>query len=87
MGEIVITVEQLRGMIGVHVRYQGTAYRVIEVLEDGPSLVLLDCGAETTIQPNLLGNPTRRVPHTETVRVLSEDRRELHSEFLALELY
>ena len=86
MSEIVITIEQLRAMIGVEVLYRGLHYCVIEVLEDGPSLVLLDRDACPGIQPNLLGVATRRVPQTETVAVLNADRTELHTDFLSLEL-
>jgi hypothetical protein len=86
MSEITLTIEQIRGMIGLEVRYHGAHYVVIEVLEDGPSLVLLDTRAEPSIQVDLYGNPNRRVPNTYTVRILSEDLSELHPDFLALEL-
>ncbi len=86
MSQIELTVTQLRSLIGLHVRYYGKDYQIIEVLEDGPALVLHDSAAHPTIQANLLGNATRRAPHTETVRVLSPDRDELHPDFLALEL-
>jgi hypothetical protein len=86
MSEIVITFEQLRSMIGLTVRYYGRLYQIIEVLEDGPSLVLLAAESQRTIQPSLTGEATRRAPQTETVRVLSTDRSELHYDFLALEL-
>jgi len=86
MSKIEITVEQLRMMIGMRVRYRDTEYQVIEVLEDGPSIVLLDDQSEPAVQSNLLGLAHRRVPNTETVPVLSADRIELHPEFLALDL-
>jgi hypothetical protein len=86
MSQLVITVEQLRGMIGLEVRYRGLSFTVIEVLEDGPSLVLLDRAAGLDIQPSLLGVANRRVAQAETVPVLSDDRTELHAEFLAIEL-
>ena len=80
-----ISVKELRAMIGMNVVYQGTHGTIIEVLEDGPSLVLntKDTGS---IQRNLHGHPTRVSPHTLTVRVLSENGTALHKEFLDLDL-
>ena len=86
MDEIVITLEQLRGMIGLKVRHQGLHCQIIEVLEDGPSLVLQNCEAVSTIQPNQFGDANRRVPQTHTIPVLTPDQKELHALFLALDL-
>lgn len=86
MDEIVITLEQLRGMIGLKVRHQGLSCQVIEVLEDGPSLVLQNCKAVSTIQANQFGDANRRVPQTQTIPVLSPDKTELHALFLSLDL-
>jgi hypothetical protein len=86
MSGIVITLEQLRGMIGQKVRYEGVRCQVIEVLEDGPSLVLIDVG-EDGIQIDQYGNPRRRVPQNYTVPVLSAAADGLHPAFLALELW
>ena len=86
MDEIVITLEQLRGMIGLKVRHQGKCCQIIEVLEDGPSLVLLNCEDTPTIQANQFGDANRRVPQTHTIPVLTPDQTELHALFLALDL-
>ena len=86
MSEIVITLEQLRGMIGLHLLHQGILCRVIEVLEDGPSLVLQSIEEEPSIQPNQHGEATRRTPVSYTVPVLDSTRTELHPQFLALDL-
>ena len=86
MSEIVITLDQLRGMIGLEAYHQGIACQVIEVLEDGPSLVLQAIALHGVIQPNQHGDPSRRVPQTFTVQVLTDSRRELHPEYLALDL-
>lgn len=86
MPPIDISLNQLRQMIGLHVRHEGLTCTVIEVLEDGPSLVLQVLGRSSTIQTNQYGNPNRRVPVTYTVPVLTEERDALHDEFLALEL-
>jgi hypothetical protein len=86
MGEIIITLEQLRNMIGLHMLHQGVRCQVIEVLEDGPSLVLQSVEESPTIQPNQYGEATRRVPVTYTIPVLNKDHTELHPDFLALDL-
>jgi hypothetical protein len=80
-----ISVNELRAMIGMSVCYQGNHGTIIEVLEDGPSLVL-QSASSASIQSNLHGHPTRRSPHTQTVRVLSENGTALHKEFLDLDL-
>ena len=80
-----ISVFELRAMIGMAVCYQGNRGTIIEVLEDGPTLVLQSTSS-ASIQSNLHGHPTRRSPHTLTVRVLSENGTALHKEFLDLDL-
>ena len=85
MTAIEITLEQLRGMIGISVRHQGAVCCVIEVLEDGPAIVLADA-ENTEIQDNQYGDPHRRVTQTYTIPVLSADRSGIHPEFLELEL-
>ena len=80
-----ISVAEMRSMIGMTVYYQGSRGIIIEVLEDGPSLVL-QAHSEATIQSNLHGHPTRRSPQTMRVRVLTDNGRALHKEFLELDL-
>lgn len=80
-----VSVEQLRGMIGACVCYRGANCFVMEVLEDGPSLVLQDA-AQTDIQDNKFGDPNRRVARTYTVPVVDDDGERLHPEFLGLQL-
>ena len=80
-----ISVKELRAMIGMSVVYKGNHGTIIEVLEDGPSLVL-NTKDTASIKRNLHGHPTRVSPHTLTVRVLSENGTALHKEFLDLDL-
>ncbi len=80
-----ITVTQLQDMIGIRVRYQGVVCQVLEVLEEGPALVLEDLENHTLIQPDQHGEAHRRVPQTYTVQVLSVDSVEFHPAFLALD--
>lgn len=87
MTEILISLEQLRGMIGIQLYHNNNACIVIEVLEDGPSLVIqhIQLGS-STIQSNQYGNAHRRTPETYCIPVLSADKTELSSQFLALDL-
>ena len=86
MSELIITLDQLRGMIGLRLLHQGILCQVIEVLEDGPSLVLQSIAEKPGIQPNQHGEATRRAPVTYTVPVLDSTKEELHSQFLELDL-
>jgi len=85
MSDIVITLDQLRGMIGIQVVHQGVPCKVVEVLEDGPTLVLLSID-ESHIQSDQYGNPLRKVPQTFTVPVLNSTGDEIHPAYLALDL-
>jgi hypothetical protein len=84
--EITINIEQLRNMIGTKLMHQGICCQVVEVLEDGPSLVLVSIDDEDEIQTDQYGNPMRRVPQNFTVPVLTQDRTSIHPAYLALDL-
>lgn len=86
MTELNITLKQLQGMIGQHVRHQGNTCQVIEVLESTTELVLLIDQADLKIQPDQHGDAHRRVPTTVSIPVLTIDKAELHPAFLALDL-
>lgn len=62
-------IKDLRDLIGQFVEYQGIRCEVIEVLEDGPAIVLQDCNNHNTIQADQHGEAHRRVPKTRTVQV------------------
>ena len=83
---IEMTLTQLRGMIGTRVSHHGEDCEVVEVLEDGPSLVLLPLHRELTIQPNQFGEAPRRTRPSYTIPVLTRERDALSAPFLALEL-
>ncbi len=85
MPEIDISMDQLRNMIGIEVSHRGILCRVIEVLDDGPTLVLQDLDRRD-MQTDQFGDPRRRVPATYTVPVLDNEHSSIHPEFLALDL-
>lgn len=84
MSELIISLKQLRGMIGINLCYNNKACQVVEVLEDGPSLVLQYF--DNNIQKNQHGNAHRRVPETFCIPILSRDKTELSELFLSLDL-
>ena len=79
-----ITIEQLRGLIGLEVRYEQCNCVIVEVLEDGPSIVLQT--EDKCIQHDQHGEAHRQVPKTMTIAVLSQDKSELSNALLALDL-
>jgi hypothetical protein len=59
-----LSLEQLRGPIGRRINYQRLDCQIIEVLKDGPSMVLQECTARTVIQDDQYGEGHRRVAPT-----------------------
>jgi len=81
-----ITIDRLRGLIGIRVEYDGSACEIIEILEDGPSLILQDCEDRPTIQADQYGEAHRRVPTIRTVPILCPDQHDWSPTFLGLNL-
>lgn len=79
-------VYELRKLIGEAVLHNGVCCRLLEVLEDGPQVVLEDCEANTSIQENQYGGMWRRVPRIYTIPVIDADGKGFHPQFLALNL-
>jgi len=82
---ITISTDQMRDMIGLQVKYHEVYCRVVEVLEDGPSIILEDMEHHISIQADQHGEAHRRVPKTYTITILSPDKLEFSTEFLTLE--
>ena len=57
MSGIKIHLDQLRNMIGIKLHYQGIPCQVVEVLEDGPSLVLVSTLFLVNLFTNLVDLP------------------------------
>jgi hypothetical protein len=80
-----MTCDDLRHIIGKQLNYKGHSCEIIEVLEDGPQLVLrnLDYNpiadeandGRNPIQPNQFGEAHRRTPETFTVPALDKNQR------------
>ena len=82
---ISITTEQLREMIGLRVRYHNVDCQIVEVLEDGPALILEDLEHHISIQPDQHGEAHRKVPKTYTIKILTHDKLEYSPSFLTLD--
>ena len=85
MSSLHITTEKLRDMIGLNVRHEGVICCVVEVIDEGPAIVLERRDQYLSIQPDQFGEAHRRVPQTFTVSILSIERTEFSSSFLSLE--
>jgi hypothetical protein len=80
-----LSLDQLRNLIGQPASHRGAACHVIEVLADGPALVLQDA-RHTDIQDNQFGEPNRRVPRIYVVPLLDDEGSEVHPDFADLGL-
>jgi len=79
-------VDDLRNLIGTRARYQGSLFEIIEVLEDGPALVLQDCDKHTIIQADQHGEAHRRVPQTMTLPISITKSGEIDTKSIGLVL-
>ena len=85
MTETIISITELRKLIGSEVTYNNETHQIIEVLENGPTLVLQQ-HQNSSIQINQFGNANRRTPDTVCIEVLSNDKNEFSSLFVSLGL-
>lgn len=74
----------LHGLMGRGLVYDGVPCRLIEVLSDGPTLVLMREDARGLIQPNQFGEARRRVPQTYHIPLRSQVANDLHPVVRAL---
>jgi hypothetical protein len=59
--------QQIERLLGRRIIYAGTVCQIIEVLGEGPCLVLQDCGHQSVIQADQFGDARRWVPRIFTV--------------------
>lgn len=86
VADLNLSLEQLRELIGVRVEHEGMQCEIIEILEDGPALILQNCDAFTVIQADQHGEAHRKVPPTLTIPIFAPDRKGLSALFLNLDL-
>lgn len=71
-------IDYLQRFIGEEIVYNGSHCQLIEVLNEGPSLVLMCVDKQTTIQTDQHGGAHRRVHETYTIACISELHNDLH---------
>jgi hypothetical protein len=71
-------VRLLQPFIGIRGRHAGQTLELVDVLEDGPMVALLDASASPRIQTNQFGDPLTRQPRILTIPVLSEIEADAH---------
>lgn len=76
--------DTLHAFLGREVVFDGVHCQVIDVLSDGPSLVLSRLGTAGIIQTDQYGDARRRVPETYTVPLRSRIEDDLHPVVRAL---
>ncbi len=81
-----ITVQSLYPFIGRQVRFLGTLYQLIDVVEDDGPLLVLEDPLDTTIQSDQYGDPQCRVPTLMNIPVYHKGQQRLHPDFEGLEL-
>jgi hypothetical protein len=77
---------QWQSLIGYETDFRGRRYRVVELLEDGPALILqaIDSGV---IQTNQFGEAQRRVAENFVIPIYGADGVTLNSGFTELDLH
>ena len=81
-----IDLNKLRNLIGKKVDHHGVTCEIIEILEDGPMLILRDCELHPIIQADQHGEAHRRVPTTRTIPIYCHDKQDFTHHFLELGL-
>jgi hypothetical protein len=74
------TLQQLRGMVGAELRYQGMRCILVDVLDEPPVLVLRPVDAAPVIQADNFGKPMRHAPQLFELPVFGADGRSLSPE-------
>lgn len=85
MGQISFSPDKLRQMIGLKVRFHGMACHIVEIVDDGPTLILEDLEQHFMIQTDQHGEAHRQVINSYTIPILTPDHNEFSSAFLSLE--
>lgn len=64
---MLFNIQQIEGLLGRKIIYQGGPCQIIEILGEGPCLVLQDCQSHSVIQADQFGDARRWAPRTFTV--------------------
>lgn len=81
-----VALADLRQYLGRRVVSDGVECEIVEVLEDGPALILQEASSHLAIQPDQHGEAHRHAPITRMVPVLNPERTDYAAAFLHLGL-
>jgi hypothetical protein len=79
-----LDINRLAVLIGREVDYNGISCQIVEILEDGPALVLQY--HNYTIQADQHGEAHRKAPNTTIIPIYDAEGDDWHPEFIALHL-
>jgi len=77
-------VRLLEPLIGIRGQYGNRVLELVDVLEDGPQVAVLDASSGPRIQTNQYGDPLTRQPRILTLPVFSEIEADAHPVLRAL---
>ncbi len=80
----IAAVRLLSPLVGIQGRFEGKTFELLEVLEDGPRVALMEITATPGIRVNQYGNALSRQPRILTVPVLSVIDSDAHPVLRAL---
>lgn len=75
----------LHAMIGCRVSFGNDSGTVLEILDDGPSLVICMDHGDIRIQEDCYGNPKKRRAEMRIVQVLTQDGSDYSEAFLQIQ--
>lgn len=79
-----ISIDQLRALLGKHARYDGNIWQIVEVLEDDLAIILVSSTIDS-LQADQFGEARRYVP-TSIMLLVFNDYGVLSNEFERLEI-
>lgn len=81
-----IAFTDLRKLLGRRVQWDGVECEIVEILEDGPALILQECNDHHAIQADQHGDAHRHAPVMHSVAVLNAEKTNYDLGFLQLNL-
>ena len=75
-----MTLERLKSLVGVELRYQGMRCLLVDVLDQPPVVVLRPIGVDPVIQADNFGKPMRHAPQLFELPVFGPDGTSLSAE-------
>lgn len=77
-GLSVLALKLLTPLIGIQGQQASRVMELVEILHEGPSVVLLDTSSPPSIRADQYGDPRIRSPRTFTLPIISESEPDVH---------